>query len=304
MESAGCCILNSGGGAWAFEALARQLSAALWVDVSDTPRGYNYLLHRDGPVSEACRQLFIPFRSMQLASDKRLLAEVFVSRNVPTPTTYLIGTLVEAERLLADEPGREWCLKFPAGCGASGHRLLRPGMTLPRDWPLPLVVQEFIRLEQPEVYRMFGADEQLFGWVARRFPTGVAPSPWVAHARGARYQLAGEAPAEAVAAARCALEAVELLGSFGCVDLLRRPEGEWVVLEVGTDGMFNHVDRDLGLPELELEIQRRVAEAFWRKVGRCPWEPGGWHPRRSVAAESGDADVTMNVKGRPRDDGV
>jgi hypothetical protein len=280
-----CGILNSGDGAWAFDPLARQLSAALRVDVSETPRDYNYLLHWDGPDPGACGELFIPFRCMQLAADKRLLAEVFASRSVATPTTLLIGSLAEAERLLADEPGREWCLKFPTGCGASGHRLLRPGLTLPKDWPLPLVVQEFIRLEQPEVYRLFGAGGQLFGWVARRFPSGTAPSPWVAHARGARYQLAGEAPAEAVEAARSALEAVGLLGSFGCVDLLRRPEGEWVVLEVGTDGMFNHVDRDLGLPELELEIQRRVAEAFWRKVGACPWELGAWCPRQAVVAE-------------------
>jgi hypothetical protein len=40
-----------------------------------------------------------------------------------------------------------------------------------------------------------------------------------------------------------------------------RPGGEWVLLAVGTDGMFNHVDRDLRLPELELEIQRRVGKA-------------------------------------------
>ena len=75
------------------------------------------------------------------------------------------------------------------------------------------------------------------------------------------------APIEAVAAARSAMEAVGLLESFGCVDLLQRPTGEWLVLEVGTDGMFNHVDRNLGLPELELEIQRRVAASFWGKVG-------------------------------------
>jgi hypothetical protein len=167
------------------------------------------------------------------------------------------------------------------------YRLLNPGMALPRGWPLPLVVQEFIPLERPEVYRLYGAGGQLFGWVARRFPAGVEPSPWVAHARGARYELVGDAPVEAVAAARSALEAVGLLGSFGCVDLLRHPGGKWLVLEVGTDGMFNHVDRDLGLPELQLEIQRRVAEAFWSRSEWWPWEPGTWRPGQAVAVARG-----------------
>ncbi len=282
MKPEEACIVNGGGGAWAFDSLARELSAALWVDVTETPREYSYLLHLDEIEPEACGELFIPFRSMQVAGDKRLLAALFASAGVPTPETHLVGSAAEAEQLLAGEPGRDWCLKFPTGCGASGHRLLRPGFSLAKDWPLPLVVQEFIRLERPEVYRLYGAERRLFGWVARRFPSGTEPSPWVAHARGARYELAGEPPAQAVAAAREALEAVGLFGSFGCVDLLRRPDGAWVVLEVGTDGQFNHVDRDLGLPALEFEIQRRVAEAFWSKVGWRPWGTGEWSTRQAV----------------------
>lgn len=283
MKPEACCILNGGGGAWAFASLARQLSAALWVDVSESPRDYNYLLHLDSFDPAAGGEVFIPFRCMQLAADKRLLAEVFASANVPTPETHLIGSLADVKQLLADEPDREWCLKYPTGCGASGHRLLRPDMVLPKDWPMPLVVQEFIALERPEVYRLYGAGGQLFGWVARRFPADTKPSPWVAHARGARYQWAGKPPAEAVSAARSALEAVGLLGAFGCVDLLPHPSGEWVVLEVGTDGMFNHVDRDLGLPELEREIQRQVAEAFWSRVGGRPGGAEAWRPRPTDA---------------------
>jgi hypothetical protein len=131
------CILNGGGGAWAFASLARQLSDALWVDVSAAPRDYNYLLHLDDPDTAACGELFIPIRCMRLAADKRLLAEVFASAGVPMPETRLVGSLAEAERLLVEQPGRDWCLKYPTGCGASGHRLLRPGMALPADWPLP-----------------------------------------------------------------------------------------------------------------------------------------------------------------------
>jgi glutathione synthase/RimK-type ligase-like ATP-grasp enzyme len=280
-----CCILNGGAGAWAFAALADQLSRALWVDVSEVPRRVNYLLHADGFDRADLHGLFVPNRAMELAADKRRLAAAFTAAEVPIPETRLVGSLAEAEALLAEHPGREWCLKFPTGCGASGHCRLAPGLTLSKNWPLPLVVQEFIRLDPPEVYRSYAAGGRSFGWVVRRFPDGSAVSPWVAHAQGARYEGAGEAPADATAAARAALEAIELLESFGCVDLLRRPTGEWVVLEVRTDGMFNHVDRDLGLPGLESEIQRRVAEAFWSRLGEWrPWGDGGWRPRQAVAA--------------------
>lgn len=283
-----CCVLNGGGGAWAFADLADRLRAALWVDISETPRSYNYLLVVEGMDPEACGDLFIPFQSMKLASDKRLLVQTFADAGVPTPATLLMGSLAEAERLLKTEAGREWCVKFPTGCGASGHRLLTPGMTLPRSWPLPLLVQEFIRLERPEVYRLYAAGGELFGWVVRRFPSGTEPSPWVAHARGARYELTGNAPDEALRVAQLAFQATGLLESFGCVDLLCRPSGEWVVLEVGTDGMFNHVDRELGLPDLEREIQRRIAEAFWARAERKPWGTGEWFPRPvPLAAQSG-----------------
>jgi len=288
MNPSDCCILNSGGGSWAFAPVARHLSDALWVDASETPRRFNYLLLADDAVAAARTDFFIPFSSMQLAADKRLLASAFTAHGVPTPRTLLLESMADAERLLVTDPSREWCLKFPTGCGASGHRFLTPGMTLPDGWPLPLVVQEFVRLERPEVYRMYGAGGRLFGWVARRFPKGAKPSPWVAHARGARYELAGDPPPRAAAAARAALAASELLDSFGCADLLPGPGGEWLVLEVGTDGMFNHVDRDIGHPGLEQEIQRQIAEAFWGRFGTWrPWGTGGWHSRPAIGSGQG-----------------
>lgn len=106
----------------------------------------------------------------------------------------------------------------------------------------------------------------MFGWVVRRFPEGARSSEWVAHARGARYVVLADPPPAALEAARRALAATDLLESFGCVDLLCRPTGEWVVLEVGTDGLFNHVDRDLGDARLESEILRRITAAFWREA--------------------------------------
>lgn len=275
-----CCVLNGGAGAWAFAKVADQLARALWLDTSEEPRDFNYVLHTEPPGPVPAGEPFIPFDAVRLAADKRLLADAFNAAGVPTPETRLVGSLTEAEHFLAERPDREWCLKFPTGCGASGHRRLVSGMTLPRNWPLPLVVQEFVRLDRPEVYRTYAAGGTAFGWVVRRFPDGTEPSPWVAHARGARYEDAGDAPNEAIAAARAALKAVGLWDSFGCVDLLRRPSGEWLVLEVGTDGPFNHVDRELGLPTIEHTIHQRIAEAFWSRFGEWrPWGSGAWHPR-------------------------
>jgi hypothetical protein len=69
--------------------------------------------------------------------------------------------------------------------------------------------------------------------------------------------------------ARRALVATGVWDSFGCADLRRKTTGEWVVLEVGTDGLFNHVDRDLGEPHFEQELHRRVASAFWKAAQRA-----------------------------------
>lgn len=278
MEPSTCCVLNGGEGAWAFDGLAAQLADALWVDVAAAPRRFNYLLSWEGREPLPDRALFIQLRSVELAADKRLLAAAFAEGGVPTPETLLLDSWQAVLSLLGRTPGREWCLKYPLGCGAAGHRLLAADLPAPRDWPLPYVVQEFIRLDRPEVYRTYAAGGTLFGWVARRFPAGARPSPWVAHARGARYEAAGVIPPEAAEAAGAALAATGLLGSFGCADLLRRPSGQWVVLEVGTDGLHNHVDRELGDPEVERELRRRVAESFWARAGSPPWGTRAWLP--------------------------
>src|SRR5262249_3046692 len=149
LDPTSCCVLNNGNGAWAFEALARQLAAALWMDISSSPRQYNYLLHVEDYPIPACNDLFIPFRSVELASDKRLLAEVFSKSGVPTPKPWLVETAEEALAILRTHPGVEWCLKYPLGCGASGHRLLSADLAIHPDWPRPYVVQEFIPLHRP-----------------------------------------------------------------------------------------------------------------------------------------------------------
>jgi len=258
-----CCVLNRGSGSWAFEPLALQLSSSLGVDVASEPRRFNYLLHVEDTDRLVGFEVFIPAEAIRLASDKRLLAGVFARHDVPTPETHLLDTYEQVLRFVGKHPGSEWCLKYPTGCGASGHRMIAEVSVEPANWPRPFIVQEFVRLDRPEVYRTYCAAGELFGWVARRFPKGTFLSPWVAHARGARYVQLGQPPSEALEAARRALVATGLWDSFGCVDLLRKPTGAWVVLEVGTDGLFNHVDRDLGDEDFERELHQRVADAFW-----------------------------------------
>jgi hypothetical protein len=203
---------------------------------------------------------------MRLASDKRLLAATFAQADVPTPITHLLDGPDDVRHFVDRQPHLEWCLKWPIACGASGHRLIPRSTDVPADWPRPYVVQEFIRLDDPAVYRTYAAGGQVFGWNVRRFPPGIRRSDWVAHARGALYQNLDNPPTEALAAATAALRATNLLDSFGCADLMRHPTGQWVVLEVGTDGIYNHVDRDLADLEFERQLDERVASAFMKWV--------------------------------------
>jgi glutathione synthase/RimK-type ligase-like ATP-grasp enzyme len=187
----------------------------------------------------------------------------------------------EVAKVLAAADGRRWILKYPTACGGVGHRFITAITDIPATWPTPFIVQEFIALERPEVYRLYGVAGELFGFNARRFPRGSASSPWVAHARGARYEHGEAPPAEAVQQAAKALTAAGLHDSFGAVDLMRDVHGRWLVLEVGTDGIANHVDRDVDLGSLIDDLDRRLATAFWRRLGTPPWGKSGWR-RRSI----------------------
>ena len=264
-----CCVLNGGGGAWAFEPLATQLSSFLGIEVSNAPRKFNYLLNFDDADRLAHERFFIPLEAILLASDKRLQSAVFSKEHVPTPTTQLFENFEEASRFVQVNSGKKWCLKYPTGCGANGHRMLHRDSRQPPNWPKPFIVQEFIQLERPEVYRIFCAGGEMFGWLARRFPDGGHTSPWVAHARGARYVRLGQAPSEAFAAAQCALTATKLWDSFGCVDMLQKPTGDWVVLEVGTDGLFNHVDRSFDDEDFLKDLNQHIARSFLAAAERA-----------------------------------
>jgi hypothetical protein len=87
--------------------------------------------------------------------------------------------------------------------------------------------------------------------------------PWVAHAKGAVYEVLDSPPTEVVDLATKAFQITNLYNSFGCVDLMQDRNGNWLVLEVGTDGIFNYVDRAVSNKNLEREIDEQLAEAFW-----------------------------------------
>ena len=123
-------------------------------------------------------------------------------------------------------------------------------------------MQKFVRLKTLQVFRLYCAGEILFGWNRRKYDSQDNTNPWVAHARGAVYELLGTPPQEVVILATKAFKATHLYHSFGCVDLLQDNDGNWLVLEVGTDGIFNHVDRQIGNLALEKEINNRIADAF------------------------------------------
>ncbi|WP_299410584.1 hypothetical protein [Acaryochloris sp. IP29b_bin.148] len=266
MSSINVGILCGGSSGWVFEALAEHLSQVLSTQVVQHPAKFNYVLAYDKPDEIRENAWFIPFEGIHIASDKRLVAQSFHIANVCSPQTLLCDDLKTAQQEVLRDSSRNWCLKYPTSTGATGHRIFNAGTSIPTDWPLPIILQEFIELERPEVYRTYCAGGELFGWVVRRNPDATSKNPWVAHARGAQYSDCGEVPKEAVNVAAEALRATGLLQSFGCVDLLFSPSKGWVVLEVGTDGIFNHVDRDLGIPHLEHEMDLRLADTFWHRV--------------------------------------
>lgn len=267
-------IVNGGNGAWAFEDHARRLSRALWVEISEEPRDFNYYLHLENAASDL-QSSFIPVRSIQIASDKREVARAFLEHAVPSPETYLLATRDDVRQFLLERSEESWCLKWPTGCGAAGHRMISLNSEIEDSWPAPYVIQRFIKLAIPAVYRTYCVGREIFGWTLRKFGDQSKAGPWVSHAKGARYEPAGPLPEEARQVAEKALKATGLFESFGCVDFIESDAG-WLALEVGTDGVFNHVDRDFSDQSLEDEINWRIAEAFWKSIGAAPWAPGPW----------------------------
>lgn len=257
-------ILNSGNGAWIYQELAESLAESLKIQISDVPGDYNYVLYwEESNIKQIEDKMFIPFKGIKLASDKRLLAKKFSENNIDIPETYLINTYQEVCDFIQNQTG-QWCLKYPIGCGASGHKIIDNSQQIPQKWLKPYVVQKFIKLDRLQVFRLYCAGGILFGWNRRRYSSEKNSSPWVAHAQGAVYEILGTPPQQVEILATKALKATHLFESFGCVDLLLDNNGNWLVLEVGTDGIFNYVDRNIDNPNLEAEIERKITDAFFK----------------------------------------
>ena len=272
-------IMASGSGHWAFQPLIDLLSASLWIDAAETASSLNYIVCCDDETALHGVRSFIPLEAMRIAADKRLVAQAFHRAGVAAPETRLVCAADEWRPLLASSSIRSWVLKYPTGCGGRGHRILTAASQIPAGWPTPCVLQKFIRLDRPEVYRLYAVGGELMGFNVRRYPAGVTASPWVAHSRGARYAFCERAPRDALRVGGDALRATGLLDSFGCVDLLNAPGGRWLALEVGTDGLFNYVDRDLGHPPTLDALNERLATAFWSKAGCAPPWGTNWRYR-------------------------
>lgn len=255
-------ILNAGLGSWAFAELASNLSRELKIEVSETPGDYNYILSWDETDRQTLDKSFIPFQAMKLASDKRLLAKVFKENNIPIPDTHLLNSKREVIDFVDSNFG-QWCIKYPVSCGASGHKIINNIIDISENWLKPYVIQKFIYLDNPIVYRIYCANKKLFGWNLRKFPKSLNQKPWVAHAQGAVYEVLNTIPSEIIDIAIRTFKATYLYNSFGCADLIQDNNEHWLVLEVGTDGIYNYVDRNIGNYNLEEEIARNIANAFW-----------------------------------------
>ena len=264
-------ILNQSEGKWVFEDLAQMLSRSLWVDISEMPGDLNYILCTDTALVDSTINSFIPLRSINIASDKREIERKFKDFGVARPKTFILESIQAIESILTTHPRNRWILKYPTGCGGINHRIIENISEIPEHWPQPFLVQEFIESTQPAVYRFYCVNGNLFGFNARKFADPNISTPWVSHANGARYNYEETPPLAAIEVATAALTATGLYYSFGAVDLIKDIHDRWYALEVGTDGIYNHVDRDIDNDTILDELNERLAIAFWNRLGTPPW---------------------------------
>ncbi|MBP6913215.1 MAG: hypothetical protein KBC00_01240 [Candidatus Levybacteria bacterium] len=219
-------------------------------------------------------ELFIPYFGIIAAGDKRIQAHLFNKNGVPTPETHLVKDTPQTEDFLKQHSEKEWILKYPTGLATRGHTIVdsekmvkldAEGYFTHLDWQKPFIVQEFVRHENPEVYRTYCVDGEIFAWNVRKLPDGVKPKDLVAHAVGARYFPLEQPTEEAMDVSRKALEAVQLFSAFGVVDLIKSKDGKLLVLEVGTDGIDTIVDRDFDNPTLTQELNLRIKNALHKR---------------------------------------
>lgn len=244
------------------EQLAETLDVPIVDDERDVDLGL--ILAWDGPPPR-CRT-FVPFDAIVAAQDKREQFRRFHAAGVSIPESRLFDDFPTAQAFALADHRRQWLLKWPLGSGAVGHVIIDRDTRVTRLWNPPFLIQEFIALDRPEVYRVFGCEGTLFGFNVRYFPPGTSSGPLVTLHRGAVYAPSGVPSPEVRDQACLALSAFGLLSTFGCVDLILPPDGTVRVLEVNADGLHQFVYRVPELPSLARELAERVRAAFHLKL--------------------------------------
>jgi hypothetical protein len=242
--------------------LASSLDMPIMDNDSDVDLGL--VLAWDGPPPR-CRT-FVPFDAIVAGLDKREQFRRFQEAGVSIPESRLFDDFETARAFALADRRRRWLLKWPLGSGAVGHTIIDHDTCVTPIWKPPFLIQEFVALERPEVYRLFGCGGELFGFNVRTFPRGTPSKALVSTHRGATFGLAGIAPLAVADQACRALSAFGLMSTFGCVDLILPPDGRVLVLEVNADGLHQFVDRVPSLPGLAREMTDRLRLAFRRAL--------------------------------------
>lgn len=246
---------------WLFGHIARDLAEKIGIEVTEYPKGLSYLL--SDPRGCVGYKAYIPLDAIEIASDKRLIENRFILFGVNRPKTWLLEESAAVHRLLEQNKDSRFIIKYPTSCGASGHYICKGKFDQKRNWPLPYLVQEFVELETPKVYRVYMVNGEYVGSNVRKFPDGIK-NDLVAHAKGARYYYDETVAESGIDEAIKALYATGLSSSFGVVDLIRKNDS-WLVLEVGTDGIYNHVDRDFDNASLYNKLHEMISVDMIKK---------------------------------------
>src|SRR6202012_5036761 len=105
-----CCVLNSGAGSWAFEPLAQLLSQALGIEISGSPRRFNYLLHLGNTALLDSFSSFIPIEAIRLLLKKRLRPPPLNKNHFPIPKTVLFEPFEHSKNFQNNHPAKKWFL--------------------------------------------------------------------------------------------------------------------------------------------------------------------------------------------------
>jgi hypothetical protein len=241
------------------ERMARLLDVPVVDDDRDVDLGYVLAWDEDQP--PRCRT-FVPFAMIVAAHDKREQVRRLIAHGVSVPESHLFDDFAELQSFVRTHSERRWLLKFPTATSGVGHQIVTEATRLTPLWSPPFLLQELVELAEPCVHRLYCVAGEIFGFNVRRFPEGVPRQPIVALGTGASCERAFSPPPAAVEETRRALEAFDLLESFGCVDFLLLPDGGVRVLEINTDGLYQYVLRPPMLPEIESELDDRFLRAF------------------------------------------